>query len=214
MSDSVILEIIYLDFLSGRIPIPLEIGTHEDELGFATELVKLSKDIRLIFDNGSYLDFSVGTDINEMSSRAELANDSLQIEFKDIKIFDTSQTVRSKLNELVGAGFYEGFQEWWFITRVINRETFQYLRFNLEVEMSNGVFQSFPPGTTWNQCINSLERFIHLDADEVYDRSQKTEGSTEFCNRRCYSPQVPIIDPNNLPDDLMSDIKGIMELND
>lgn len=188
---------------------PLELRTLEDELGFSTEVIQLSKDICLIFDDGSTIDFKAGTDLNSVSSKAELINDSLKIAVEDIKIFDPSQTISTTIVNIWGNGFYDGFQEWWFVTRVIGKETFQFLRYNLRVELEDGLFKTFEAGTKWTECIHEIER-----GEQRANKYVEPEFHTVSCLRKCCSPMVPLVNPQEIPEDLLEDIRLIMDSDD
>lgn len=138
-----------------------------------------------------------------------LFNDSLVISVDDITVFDPSKTIDATLVQLVGDGFFDGFQEWWFVTRTIKKETFQFLRFNLRVEMEDGVFHTFQAGTRWTECIYELERNGQQKAE-----FKRPEFQTISCVRKCYSPTVPLVNPNDIPKDLLADVQSIMDLND
>lgn len=204
-------KIIYRDFLSGRVKVPLVIQTKEDELGFDTEIICLSKDIRLILDDGSEIPFSSGANLDDVAAKAELVNELVDItDPSQIAVFDSSETIKTDHKSLKGAGFYDGFQEWWLIHRVINRKSLQFLRFNLKVDLDDGEKLLLEAGTRWTKCIEQLENYHMRNSPPV----ERKGYETVFCTRRCYSPTVPLINPDDLPADLMKDIDSIMKSDD
>jgi hypothetical protein len=209
-------NIIYQDFLGGQALVPLELCTVEDKDGFSVEIVRLSKDIRLMFDDGSVLIFMSGTSLDEVSSQAELYNDYIEISDPTMTIVpDKDKTITTTWKQLFGDGFYDGFQEWWFITRLIESKTVQYLRFNLVISDDN-ILKEFPAGTRWDDCVRQME-YLDLMNDRLSDDFMKQQISDihhHFCQRNCVSPAVPIMRSDAIPDDLLENIHDIIALED
>jgi len=163
-----------------------------------------------MFDDGSVLTFTAGTPLDEVSSRAELYNDYIEIsEPHTMVITDKNKTITTTWKQLFGDGFYDGFQEWWFTTRLIESRTVQYLRFNLVISDDN-ITKEFPAGTRWDDCVKQME-YLDLMNDQLSGH-QISDVEHHFCQRNCVSPVVPIMRPDDLPNDLLENVHDIIAL--
>ena len=195
------------DLLSGRTKIPFSEREIPDTDGFPMIRIVVDVPLEVVLDDGQSIVFDEGALLDDISVRSALGNDRVIVgSINELKTLDPTHTVSTTLKALEGEGMFEGFEEWWFITRKIGKETLSVLRFNLVIGLPESAPISLPPGTLWTDCLTLIEKAINHE-----DRPNRTAlgYETVCCDRLVSVSGVQVISEDLVPQDLLDFSKKI-----